>query len=46
LLDELTWREAPGEAMAFKETFSDCRYKIEKCRYYPSKAIVTIDQPR
>lgn len=42
LLDELTWGEAPGEAIAFKETFSDTRYTLEKCKLYPSKSIVTI----
>ena len=39
---ELTWAGAPGEAIAFKEAFSDLRYKIEKCQLYPSKSIVTI----
>jgi hypothetical protein len=42
LFDELTWPGAPGEAVAFKETFRDLPYTIEKCRFYPSKAIVTI----
>lgn len=41
LLDELTWAEAPGEAIAFKETFSDSKYTIEKCKLYPSKSIIT-----
>ncbi|MCG8314844.1 MAG: dTDP-6-deoxy-L-hexose 3-O-methyltransferase [Pseudomonadales bacterium] len=42
LLDEFTWEESPGEAIAFKETFNDTPYKIEKSELYPSKAIVTI----
>jgi hypothetical protein len=42
LLDELTWSESPGEALAFKEVFSRHEYLIEKCKLYPSKAIVTI----
>ena len=42
LLDELTWAESPGEAIAFKEVFNDVKYKIEKVALYPSKSIVTI----
>ncbi len=42
LLDELTWEESPGEAVAFKEVFSRDEVVIEKCKLYPSKAIVTI----
>jgi len=42
LFDELTWPGAPGEAIAFKEVFSGANYRIEKCQWYPSKAIVTI----
>jgi len=42
LLDELTWAESPGEAIAFKEVFSRDEYSIEKCELYPSKSIVTI----
>lgn len=42
VFDELTWPGAPGEAIAFKELFTDMDYAIEKCRYYPSKSIVTI----
>ncbi|MGD0960002.1 MAG: TylF/MycF/NovP-related O-methyltransferase [Methylomonas sp.] len=42
LLDELTWSESPGEAIAFKEVFNRDEVKIEKCALYPSKAIVTI----
>lgn len=41
LLDELTWKESPGEAVAFKEVFHDTKYVIEKCKYFPSKSIVT-----
>jgi hypothetical protein len=42
LLDELTWPESPGEAIAFKEVFSRGEVTIEKCALYPSKAIVTV----
>lgn len=42
LLDELTWAESPGEAIAFKEVFERGEYDIEKCSLYPSKSIVTI----
>lgn len=42
LLDELTWAEAPGEALAFKEVFTGRKYKIEKVEHYPSKSLVTI----
>jgi hypothetical protein len=42
VFDELTWPGAPGEAIAFKEVFADVDYAIEKCRFYPSKSIVTI----
>ncbi len=42
LLDELTWQESPGEAIAFKEVFSKDEYKIEKIDIYPSKGMVTI----
>lgn len=40
LLDELTWSESPGEAIAFKEVFQGSKFNIEKCKYYPSKSIV------
>ena len=40
LLDELTWKESPSEAVAFKDVFSRDEYVIEKCRLYRSKAIV------
>ncbi len=42
LLDELTWAESPGEAIAFKEVFSPSEYTLEKCALYPSKAVATI----
>jgi hypothetical protein len=42
LFDELTWSEAPGEAIAFKEVLKDVDFTIEKSKFYPSKAIVTI----
>lgn len=43
LFDELTWAGAPGEAIAFKEVFRTLKYRIEKCRLYPSKSIVTLE---
>ena len=42
LLDELTWPESPGEAIAFKEVFRRDEVQIEKCALYPSKTIVTV----
>lgn len=42
LMDQLTWEDAPGEAVAFKEVFSNLDYTIEKSIYYPSKSIVTV----
>ena len=42
LLDEFTWDEAPGEAIAFREVFSHGEYKIEKHPLTPMRAIVTI----
>ena len=42
LFDELTWPGAPGEAIAFKETFKDVNYRVEKCELYPSKSIVIV----
>ena len=42
LLDQLTWQGGAGEAIAFKEVFSNVSFRIEKCQIYPSKAIVTI----
>ena len=41
LLDELTWSEAPGEALAFKEVFKPSEYHIEKVKLYPSKTLLT-----
>ena len=41
-MDELTWPESPGEALAFKEVFKPGEYTLEKCELYPSKCIVTI----
>ena len=41
LLDQLTWAESPGEALAFREVFQESNFTIEKCKYYPSKSIVT-----
>jgi hypothetical protein len=42
LLDELTWAESPGEAIAFKEVFGRGEVLVEKCALYPSKTLVTI----
>lgn len=42
LLDELTWAESPGEAIAFKEVFADMDIKLESCKLYPSKTIATV----
>ena len=42
LFDELTWKGAPGEALAFKEVFSPSEYRLEKCALYPSKSIMTL----
>ena len=42
LLDQFTWKDMPGEAIAFKEEFVNMKYKLEKCELYPSKTIVTI----
>lgn len=42
LLDELTWAESPGEAIAFKEVFTRNEVRVHKCELYPSKAILTI----
>jgi hypothetical protein len=42
LFDELTWPEAPGEAIAFREVFTSSEYSIEKVVLYPSKALITI----
>ena len=42
VMDELTWPEAPGEALAFKEEMADIPHEITKCELYPSKAIIKI----
>ena len=42
LLDEFTWHEAPGEAIAFKEVFAGRDYSIRKSKYMPMRAIVSI----
>ena len=42
VFDELTSPGAPGEAIAFKEVLGGASFKIEKSRYNPSKAIVTM----
>lgn len=43
LLDEFTWEQTPGEAIAFKEVFAKVRYRMERCALYPSKTIVEIE---
>lgn len=42
LLDQFSWKELPGESIAFKEVFGLQGYSFEKCSLYPSKTIVTI----
>jgi hypothetical protein len=42
LLDEFTWSESPGEAIAFREVFGQSGYTIEKSKLTPMRAIVTI----
>lgn len=42
LLDEFTWKEMPGEAQAFRETFAPQEYRIERLALYPSKCLVEI----
>lgn len=42
LMDELTWDESPGEAIAFKEVFSKDEYEIENAKLFPNKYIVSI----
>ncbi len=42
LMDEFTWSESPGEAIAFKEVFGTSGYKIEKSNLTPMRAIITI----
>jgi hypothetical protein len=43
LLDQFSWKELPGESIAFKEVFGLEGYRFEKCALYPSKTIVTIN---
>ncbi len=42
LLDEYSWPEAKGEAIAFREVFGTERYRIEQSAFTPMRAIVTI----
>ncbi len=42
VMDELTWPETPGEAIAFKEVFRDVKYTIRKSRYTPERALVVV----
>ncbi len=42
LLDEFTWSDAPGEAIAFKEVFRDASYSIRRSRYTAERAIIVI----
>ena len=43
LLDEFTWSESPGESIAFREVFGNSGYKIEKSKFTPMRAIITLD---
>lgn len=43
VLDELTFDEAPGEAIAFKEVFRDRAYRLEKCKLMPLKSLAIIE---
>lgn len=42
LLDEFTWADAAGEAIAFREVFGTTGYRIEKSTFTPMRAIVTM----
>ena len=42
LMDELTWSDSPGEAIAFKEVFRDANYSIRRSRYTPERAIIVM----
>lgn len=42
LLDQLTWSDAPGEALAFKEVFKDVKYEIEISKFTPMRSIITL----
>jgi len=43
LFDELTWSDAGGEAIAFKEVMSGLDFSIEKSKLTPQRSIVTIN---
>ena len=42
LLDEFSWADSPGEAVAFKEVFQDVNYSIERSRFTAERAIITM----
>jgi hypothetical protein len=42
LLDEFSWAESPGEAIAFKEVFKDADYAIERSQFTAERVIVTM----
>jgi hypothetical protein len=42
LLDEFSWPDAKGEAVAFREVFGASGYRVEQSRLTPMRAIVTI----
>jgi hypothetical protein len=42
LLDEFTWADSPGEAIAFKEVFQGANYAIERSRFTAERAIITM----
>jgi hypothetical protein len=42
MLDEFTWAQMPGEAIAFRKIFRPSEYKIERLALYPSKVLVEI----
>ncbi len=42
LLDEFTWSESPGEALAFKEVFREQNFSVRTSRYTPMRTIIQI----
>jgi hypothetical protein len=42
LLDEFSWAESPGEAIAFREVFKDANYLIERSQFTAERVIVTV----
>lgn len=41
-MDELTAKDYQGEAIAFREVFGQTGYRVERSRFLPDRAIVTI----